>query len=498
AFIVIICLLVVAHEYGHFLLARIFDVKVLEFSVGFGPRLFTYLKKNGTDFNVRCIPLGGFVRMSGEDPAEMDVEGGFQSKPAYARAAVIFAGPFFSFLFAVAVFMLLGYVWGLPDGSDNSVQMTMPGTPAAEMDLRAGDRVLSVNGKALSKPGELVEEIRKSEGEVTLVIDRKGRTLTKTGVPNLTLRYYMGGNWEQEKGSVKLTGFIKETPLEKAGADSALVEMNGRKFTDTGEFWRAAPEKGEKVTLTLHSGYDKKEIRFTAREWCGRFCGQEIIFPSRMFISPRPSEGKWWDTGNILVSVNGVKITGPEDIEKALLKKGCVIEYTDPENLIHKTSLSGASFEPLMGIATPVLGFIPGYHLKKTGLAESMKTGLESVWNMIRETLKILFSRAVKDNLGGPVAIVSMTNSAVNSGVFSIIILAGGLSLSLAIFNLLPIPPLDGGHLFVILLETLRRKRFAKEQLIKIQTAGVMVMILIFVLVIGLDVYKLITGAMPK
>ena len=320
AFIVIICLLVVAHEYGHFLLARLFDIDVHEFSVGFGPRLFTYLKKNGTDFNVRCIPLGGFVRMSGEDPEEMDVEGGFQSKPAYARAAVIFAGPLFSFLFAVLIFMLLGYVWGLPDGSDNSVQMTLPNTPAAKMDLRAGDRVLEINGKKLSRPGELVEEIRRSRDEVTLLVDRKGEQLVKTGKPDLNLRYYLGGSWEQEDGSVRLTGVLKDTPLwqQKAKPGSELVSMNGKAYSSTADFWAAAPSPGDRVTLVLKEGEKTRTVFFEAEHTCGLFCGKEIIFPSCMFLSAEPTSGKWYDSGNVLLSLCSVKIGSSRDLEKAV------------------------------------------------------------------------------------------------------------------------------------------------------------------------------------
>ncbi|MBQ9359071.1 MAG: site-2 protease family protein [Abditibacteriota bacterium] len=501
AFIAIICLLVVAHEYGHFLLARIFDVRVHEFSVGFGPRLFTYLRKNGTDFNVRCIPLGGFVRMSGEDPEEMDVEGGFQSKPAAVRAAVIFAGPLFSFLFAVLIFMLLGYVWGLPDGSDNSVQMVYPRTPASKMGLRAGDKVLSVNGRELREPGELVEQIRLSEGDVTLTVDRKGEILTRTAAPSLNLRYYLGANWEQDGGRIRLAGIIKDTPLfdQKAEPDSVLVSMNGVKYRGTREFFEACPKEGETVTLELEKGSRVRKYTFEARAWCGAFNGREIIFPGAVFLSARPAEGKWYDSGNVLVSINKQLVKSADDAVRALEGPAPYeISYEDEKTMVRNVRLDSLKFDKKMGIATPVLGFVPGYNLKKTGLWESMKTGLLSVWNMLTETLRMLFSSAVKENLGGPIAIVSMTNSAVNTGSFSLIILLGGLSLSLAIFNLLPIPPLDGGHLFVILMEALRRRRFTREQLIKIQVAGVAVMILIFVVVFGLDITRLVEGTLPK
>ncbi len=102
-----LCVLVVVHEYGHFLLARLCKIKINEFAIGFGPKLFTWMRKNGTEFNVRLYPLGGFVSMAGESIDQMDEPDGFQAQPAWKRFLILTAGPIMNFLIGFAVVLCL-------------------------------------------------------------------------------------------------------------------------------------------------------------------------------------------------------------------------------------------------------------------------------------------------------------------------------------------------------------------------------------------------------
>lgn len=188
-FVSMITLLVAAHEYGHFLFARIFKMEVEEFAIGFGPPPWTYMKRNGTSFTLRPWPLGGFVRIKGmvpeEDGSERLEPGGFYSKPAWQRVLVLLAGPLFSILAGLAILIPLYSLNGVKT-LGTKVGEIKAGSPASKSDLKPGDKIVAVDGVPVASFLEIVRTIRDKGGKsVELSFTRNGAAGVTTVVPEL-------------------------------------------------------------------------------------------------------------------------------------------------------------------------------------------------------------------------------------------------------------------------------------------------------------------------
>jgi regulator of sigma E protease len=185
-FALLLGVLVVVHEFGHFTMARWMRMKVYEFAFGFGPVLKRLFVRNGTEFNIRVVPLGGFVRIAGMDPGESEeVEGGFNTKPIWQRALVIFAGPFMSLVLGYVVLTMMGFFWGL-DVNTSAVADVTKGTPAAKAGLLKGDVVVAVNGRRIDDGWVVNKLIGLKSGDGYLlrraILGSRGKTLDLTVV----------------------------------------------------------------------------------------------------------------------------------------------------------------------------------------------------------------------------------------------------------------------------------------------------------------------------
>lgn len=197
-------LLIFIHELGHFAVAKYFDIRVHEFALGFGPAV-TGFQKGETRYNLRLVPLGGFVRMAGMEEGDAEDPRGFNRKPLLARSLVIFAGPFMNFVLASLLFS--GYLYSV--GTLQPVLSDVPATcltadaaapavpcPAATAGLQKGDRILAVNARTITEWREVTDLIKASGGKaVVLSVQRDGNirnfTLTPVFVPSEN-RYMVG------------------------------------------------------------------------------------------------------------------------------------------------------------------------------------------------------------------------------------------------------------------------------------------------------------------
>ncbi|BAF59442.1 MAG: RIP metalloprotease RseP [Pelotomaculum sp.] len=172
-------MLIFFHELGHFMLAKLVGIKVREFSLGFGPKIFG-MHRGETAYNLRALPLGGFVRMAGMDPNEeeedVDEERGFNRKTIGQRAAVIFAGPLMNFLLAVLLLAVIFIFQGLPVPSNSTrVGEVIPGFPAEKAGIVANDRIVAVNGQRVETWEEMVGIINgMPEQKILIDFEREG------------------------------------------------------------------------------------------------------------------------------------------------------------------------------------------------------------------------------------------------------------------------------------------------------------------------------------
>ena len=197
--VLVLGVLIFVHEFGHFLVAKRAGVSVLKFSLGFGPKIAGFTR-GGTEYLLSAIPLGGYVKMLGEDPKEevADLERSFSGKPIGWRSLIILAGPGSNFLLAIAIFWVV-FMVGVPTLT-TKVGEVMEGFPAREAGLLRGDRIVGIEGQPIEKWEELAKQIHQSPGRpVRLTVEREGRRFDLAVAPKATKQKNLFGE-EQEIG----------------------------------------------------------------------------------------------------------------------------------------------------------------------------------------------------------------------------------------------------------------------------------------------------------
>ncbi len=238
SFILVLSGLIFVHEFGHFIVARGLGIRVVKFSLGFGPRVWGIIKK-GTDYCISAVPLGGFVKMLGEVPDEPvapeDVPVSFSHRPVWHRAAVVIAGPLFNLLFAWVVFVVILLFYGNPVVLPEIGQVQAD-SPAMAAGIQAGDRILSVNDLEVRSWDEVSHAIKGAEGRpVTLVLDRKGHLVTVIVTPEI-------------KGLKNVFGEEVKVPVIGVTASGNLVVEKVSPFSAV---WQGFVRTWDMIVLTL-------------------------------------------------------------------------------------------------------------------------------------------------------------------------------------------------------------------------------------------------------
>jgi len=225
--------LIVFHEFGHFLLAKLSGVGVLTFSVGFGPKLWVK-KKGETEYALSAFPLGGYVKMVGEDPDEevpqADIEKSFAHKSLLKRIAIVVAGPGFNLLLAVLLLMVVFTFYGVPVMS-TQISGVEKGSPAEKAGIVKGDRVTAIDGKPVSQWEDLSSTIKSSGGRALNLEVRRG-----TENVNITVKpdRKEGRNVFGERKDDWIIGISSQVAIEKGNAGLAIV----RAFYQTYDYSR--------------------------------------------------------------------------------------------------------------------------------------------------------------------------------------------------------------------------------------------------------------------
>jgi regulator of sigma E protease len=224
-------LLIVIHEWGHFLVAKLSGVGVVTFSVGFGPKLWVR-KKGETEYALSAFPLGGYVKMVGEDPEEeveqRDIERSFSHKGLLKRIAIVAAGPGFNLLLAVVLLMVVYFFYGLPVLSTR-ISGVEGGSPAELAGIRKGDRIIAINGQTVDGWEELSAKIKESQGApLNMQIQRDSQQLSLTVQPVKKASRNLFG----EKIDTWVIGIGSQVSIEKGNPGQAVV----RAFQQTYEY----------------------------------------------------------------------------------------------------------------------------------------------------------------------------------------------------------------------------------------------------------------------
>lgn len=512
-FILLLGVLVLFHEWGHFVAARLSGMRVEEFAFGFGPRLLRLFRRGDTEYTIHALPLGGFVKLAGMEPGQEDIADGFQAQSAWKRAFVIFSGPFTSLLLGAAVFILLGVIWGYPFGLQNQVGQVFPKSEAARIGLRAGDRILSIDGTPIKHGVDMISLIHNKPGEpVTLVVQRNHKTLTVTGVPRWQVRF-LDASWSfmaGDRAEVQDELAPKTRGARVLQPNDVLMKVNGRDIRSGQQLVDAIEQNdGKPVELELLRGGKHVAVRVAPDVQWVEYLGVRWAFPGAYMetegkIEPNSPAGRLkLKLGDRLVSINGHKIKTPTQMISAVKAAG-----TAPADLVmkgdeksRKVTASGSQTTPRVGYydAIGLLGFAPAPSLKRTSFQESFKRGIQITIGSAQQIVKTLTSsKRLAEDVGGPVLIARQTAQSVALGPYWVLLELGMLSLSLAVINLIPIPVLDGGHLAIILVESVRRKRLTAQQMATVQAVGLVIVFTLVLVVLFSDLSKIAGGQVPQ
>lgn len=430
--VVVIGVLVLLHEGGHFLAARAVGAQVAVFSVGFGKRLFGF-RWRGTDFRWSLIPLGGYVRILGLGPDESDLVQPGQPQPEllprWKRAVILVAGPAANVVGAV-LFLGLAFYLGVevPAWQDQRpvVGWVDPASPAMEAGIRAGDEVLSVDGKAIRRWRDLeMVTIASPNRQLSLRLRRGGEEITVALRPKSVSRYALGWAGLAPPIPAEVQRVLPGSPAEAAGLapGDRIVAVDGARVEHFFDLVRLIGERAEQeVTLEVERG------------------GQRVTLTAK----PR-REG---DQGKL-----GIPMPSWQVVRK-----------------------------------------LPAGQALAEAVSECQRMTAETLWVLSR----MITGRASLRQMSGPIDIAKFSGEAARSGLIPLIWLLGVISLQLAIFNLLPIPVLDGGHLAIVAVESVRRRDFSFKTKERIINVGFWLIMALIVFVLANDVAKNLPALRPR
>ena len=505
ALIFIFTVLVMFHELGHYLTARAVGIRVEEFAFGFGPLIRRLFKRGDTEFTIRALPIGGFVKLVGMEQDQEHVKDGFQAQSVAKRALVIFAGPFASLLLGVVVFIMLGLFWGY-EGREvtNRIALVDPQTEAYRVGLRAGDTITEVDGVRIYDGKQLVDTLSENPGRrLDLLVSRGGVSIHVAATPKWSVSY-LGADWTFAKDNVgAIDSLYDESPAAKAGLmpDDQLVSINSDRIDSGPEMLKAMEAAGPRTAhIVVKRGNQMVQANVAPSiAW--------VTVGGTRWIFPQPQSSLGMDTSppfrytDVLLSVNGEEIESGELFIDALKmsqggKANFIVDRDGAEKKIPVTlsPIGGKAYTIGYYSSRGRLGFQPEGKLEKVSVGTSIMTGLRAPLGFIA----VLHHFNPKRDIGGPLVIGKMARSSVARGPYSVIFLLGALSMSLAFINLVPIPIVDGGHLVLLAIERLRRKRLTAEQMGWVNMVGFVILVMLFVAIMSSDISKFAQGLVPQ
>ena len=404
-FIAFLSVLIIVHEWGHFITAKRLGVDVQRFALGFGPTLFSKVY-NGTTYMINAIPLGGYVKMAGDDRMECKgAPGEFYSQSVGHRSLVVLNGPVVNFFLAYISFVFV-FMIGYP-GQSTVITSLVDGGPAQVAGLKEGDKIVAINSKGVY--GWLNLETRlegDKSGPMDVTVVREGEEVTQTVVPEIANR-------------PNLVGRLRT--VRDLGIDSLPNIIGG--FVEGGTAETSGLQGGDRIIaidnqpVTSWAGLKDAIVNSTGRQIVLKLVrdGQVIV------IAITPKIDIDIDENGQEIKTRKIGIGPQQDLD--LYKFGFV------SSLIH-------SGEELVFIT--VLTY-------------------ESLYRMITGAI------SAKESVTGPVGIFYIVKGAAEEGISHLLFILGVISASLAIFNLLPLIPLDGGHLFLFGIEKIRGKALSPK-----------------------------------
>jgi regulator of sigma E protease len=436
ALVFVLSVLIVVHEFGHFAVAKGFRFPVEVFSVGFGKRLFGWKRKE-TDYRVSLIPLGGYVKVVGLGPDESDVVAAGQAEPVLAgarwqRLLILFAGPVMNLFLAVVLtagaFMIGMEVLKYPE-EPPVVKNVEPGSPAEKAGVKVDDVIVKLAGRPVSTWKEVELGVSTApRQDLPIEIERGGQRITLTIRPEPVTKF-------QKAYDIGYVGLSPQVPA---------------------------------VVGSLVPGY--------------------------------PGVKAGLAVGDRIVAVDGREVSGYFQLVRRMREAAAEAGGRPPGPMDFLVERGGSRFTltltPLEDGGSWKIGFSPKWETvwRQLGPGPALVAAVGELRDQARMTFdivrRLLQGKASMRQLSGPIDIARMSGETARSGPAALFGFMGMLSLQLCILNLLPIPLLDGGQIFVTLLESVARRDFPVKVKERLLQAGFVFLVLVMATVLYFDVLK--------
>jgi regulator of sigma E protease len=438
AFFFVLSVVVFVHEFGHFFLAKLNRIFVVTFSFGFGPKILR--KKIGeTEYALSALPFGGYVKFAGElaegegderevwHEIEVPAERMYRNKSPLRRMSVVLAGPAMNFILAVLVYIFSLYIEGIYVNPSTAVHEIERESPAALAGLRVGDRIVAIDGEHLAYWGQIEKVLARGKG------DRARFTLMR-------------------------------------GTDTVSVDVTPA-YDPSSNGWRI---------------------------------GIVSYLPARIGDVKRgsPAERAGLRPGATILSINDTTVTKYADLENMILPRpGIPMKFTwDHGGKVHSAVITPASGEAasegdrLDVVKVGQIGISPYYEKVRISFGEAIVYGTRAFWNLFNAIIdflgKLFTGNATLRAIGGPLRVGIMAGDMIRWGFSYLISFLAFFSLNLAIFNLLPILPFDGGHFVLCFVELVSRRKIGKRVQQALMQVGFVILIVLMVFILTVDIFN--------
>ena len=423
---IVLGIMVLVHEWGHFIVAKSFGVRVEIFSIGFGPRIWGW-KRGNTDYRISALPLGGYVKMAGDNPLE-DRKGEpdeFLSKPRWQRVLIALAGPAMNLILAIVLVAGI-YMRGSKQPAFLDRPMVVAGvlqdSAAEKAGLAAGDRIVKING--VSNPtwdrGQLELMWTLPGHSLSVVVDRNGQELSLAIPASASMEDVFGYPTDH----LLVAAVSPGTPAERSGlkAGDEILKVNGIPLNNGAEFPPIVDRtKGQPLDLEIQRGERTLHVEVRPQE-----------------VSAGNGASRW---------------------QIGILRTGDLVDRRLP---VGSAIIESAGMNALMARQ---VAFV--------------------VVELFRGTISL-------KQLEGPLGIARESGRAAREGAAELLSLMAMIGVNLAVLNLLPIPPLDGGHILLLFIEGTMRRDLSVRVKERFVTVSMVFLLLVFAIVMYNDVLRMI------
>ena len=423
--------MILIHEFGHYAVAKLLGVRVEQFAIGFGKRLIGF-RRGETDYRINAIPLGGYVKMSGENPMDQHTDDPreFLNHSRWHRFLIAIAGPAMNILLAVVLLTtvyMVHYEYPAVYDEPTVIGWVLKDTPAAKAGFEVGDRITRIDG-VLNPNWEQVDlkEALSPGQPLDVQVERNGKLLDKTVTPQASGVDQIGfAGWTPQEKTLTITDLVEGMPADKAGLKEGdtIVSMDGKPVTA------------------------------------------------------------------LAAMIEELKVTRDKPLSLTVLRNGEQKTFTVQPVLYEKAYRIGISSMPMK---VKTLPFAAAFN---KSLTENRQNAL-----LILELVKKMAQRKISmRSIEGPIRIGQAAGEAARrKGWTPLMSLTAAISLNLGIFNLLPIPILDGGVILFLLIEGLMRRDISLNIKERVYQAAFVFLVLFAVMVIYNDLMKTIPGLADK